>query len=729
MPRLFKKRKIIKRQFIKHYGWLLALSSILLTLLVMLSHILQNASEFAESYTWLLGLSFVGISALIAFLGKTLYQLWKQRQQQVPGIKLTIRLTSILSLVVGIPIAIIYYFAVLFIHQGIDQWFDVKTEQALTSAVELVKSTQDDQVRNHLNNVSTQANALTFALIKDPISSIDKLRSQLNAQEASLYSKNGQLIAYSTLFSVSILPSQPSNSLFQQLRQQRSYAALETSQGVDKPFQTIRILIPVNDATQQVENTLQVIFPIPDNITRLANEVRIASGQYQELSYLKGPLKASFILILSLVLLLTLITAVLFTIQTIQNMTDPMKVLAKGTQAVMNGDYTVSMPIETQDEFGQLIESFNQMTQKIAKARNDIKFGHQQTEVQKLYLQTIIKTLKSGVLTFNASKHFRTVNDAANTILNADFHPQLGKPVQEVLEIPTFSHLKPVYDHIFESFKKQPNWNQQLTFDCLQGQKILLIHGSTLPSLDQEAGGYVVVIEDITQIVQAQLHAAWSDVAQRLAHEIKNPLTPIQLSAERLHYKLKDKLEGDDLALLSRMTHTITEQVDAMKNLVQAFTEYADTPEINLRKMNINTLIEDVVSMYRDPNANWRIQYDLDESFPTLQADSAKLRQLLHNLVKNGLEACEDQPDALITLSTQNLPEEQALRLSICDNGPGIPTEAKNWIFEPYATNKPKGRGLGLAIVKKIVDEHQGTIRVETPSQGGTCFIITLKTA
>lgn len=694
----------------------------------MMSHILQNASEFAEFYTWLLGLSFIGIAALIAFLAKTLYHLWQQYQQNVPGIKLTVRLTSILSLVVGIPIAIIYYFAVIFINQGIDQWFDVKTEQALTSAVELVKSTQDDQVRNHLNNVSTQAAALTTALVQDPISTIDKLRTQLNAQETSLYSKNGQLVAYSTLFSVSILPSQPSKSLFQQLRQQRSYAALEVSPGVEKAHQIIRILVPINDTVAQVEYSLQVIFPIPDNITRFANEVRIASGQYQELSYLKGPLKASFILILSLVLLLTLVTAVLFTIQTIQNMAHPIKVLAKGTQAVMNGDYTVAMPIETQDEFGQLIQSFNQMTQKIAKARNDIKFGHQQTEVQKLYLQTIIKTLKSGVLTFNANKHFKTVNDAANDILNVDFHPQLGKPIQEILELAPFEHLKPVYEHIFDLFKKQPNWSQQLTFDCLQGQKILLIHGSTLPSLDQDAGGYVVVIEDITQIVQAQLHAAWTDVAQRLAHEIKNPLTPIQLSAERLNYKLKNKLKGEDQALLTRMTHTITEQVDAMKNLVQAFTEYADTPEINLRKMNINTLIEDVVGMYRDPNANWYITCELDESFPTLLADSAKLRQLLHNLVKNALEACENQIDALIIIATQNLPDEHSLKLSICDNGPGIPAEAKNWIFEPYATNKPKGTGLGLAIVKKIVDEHQGSIRVETPPEGGTCFIITLKT-
>jgi nitrogen fixation/metabolism regulation signal transduction histidine kinase len=250
------------------------------------------------------------------------------------------------------------------------------------------------------------------------------------------------------------------------------------------------------------------------------------------------------------------------------------------------------------------------------------------------------------------------------------------------------------------------------------------VHGSTLPSLDQKIGGFVIVIEDITQLVQAQLHAAWSDVAQRLAHEIKNPLTPIQLSAERLNYKLSDKLEKSDQKLLNRMTDTIIEQVTTMQNLVQAFTEYADTPEIELHQVNLNTLVKDVVSMYQTPKVTWKVSYDIDPDCPVITADASKLRQLLHNLIKNAIEACEDRPDTQIKVSTGY--ENQQVELAICDNGPGIPEKARNWIFEPYSTDKPKGTGLGLAIVKKIVDEHQGQIRVESEPEQGTCFLVQL---
>lgn len=711
-------------RFIKQYGWLMGLFSALLLMLVMLSKILQNASEFADSYSTLLILSFAGLTILFGFLIKTLMSLYVQFKDSRPGIQLTIKLSTVLTFVVGVPIAIIYYFAISFIHQGIDQWFDVKTEQALSSAVELVKTTQDNQVRNELNHLLTLAAEKGPTLIKDPIDSINKVRSLTQSQEASIYSKNGQLIAYSSQFALNILPNQPSSALFQQIRQEHNYAAIENVAESNTDKQVIRLIVPIKDDSLQVEYVLQVILPISDQITSLANQVKISSGQYQELSYLKGPLKTSFTLILSLVLVLTLVTAILFAIQSIQNIARPIRTLAKGTQAVMEGDYSIRMPIETEDDFGQLIGSFNKMTQQISKARNDIKFSHQQTEVQKLYLQAIIKSLQSGVVTLNDKRVLKTINDSANQILNTNLYKQLGKPIEEVLTHDETRHLSVLIQKLFAFFEEADSWNRQLEFDCIQGQKILLIHGSILPSLDKDSGGYIVVIEDITQIVQAQIHAAWSDVAQRLAHEIKNPLTPIQLSAERLNYKLHKKLGAEDQNLLGRMTHTIIEQVDAMKNLVQAFTEYADTPEIHRRKFKINELIEDVVTMYRAPDTNWYVTCELDEVNPIIHADAAKLRQLLHNLVKNALEACEAQEETLITLSTRA--HQQQVIISICDNGPGIPSDTKNWIFEPYATNKPKGTGLGLAIVKKIVDEHQGNIRVESTLNEGTCFIITL---
>ncbi|MDG4813238.1 ATP-binding protein [Hydrogenovibrio sp. 3SP14C1] len=712
-------------RFIKQYGWLIAISSILLISLIVMSQILQNASQFAQTYSTLLFISFGGMIVLIVMLVRAFLKIRKQYKANTPGLKLTVRLTTIIGFMLGIPLAIIFYFSMSFVHQGINQWFDVKTEEALENAVKLVQITLDDQTRRNLNNTQQALNLYRDELFITPVLTLNKLGEQLNTREIALYKSDGQLIAYSSQDNVNILPKSPAPRLFQQVRKKLTYAAIETQSGLNTSYQIIRIMLPVTDVKNNKLYALQAVFSIPEQLSHLADTVRISAGQYQELSYLKGPLKTSFTVILSMVLLLTIISTLLFTIKTIQNITRPIRTLARGTKAVAKGDYTISMPVVQEDEMGQLIHSFNDMIQQIAKARNDIKFGHQQTEMQKLYLQAIIKNLNSGVLTLDMNLRLKTINDATNSILNTDLFKQLGKPLNEILKQPESQHLKQFFDTIFPLFRNDAKpWSEQLTFDCKEGQKILLVHGSTLPSLDQKAGGFVIVIEDITQLVQAQLHAAWSDVAQRLAHEIKNPLTPIQLSAERLNYKLADKLTTTDQQLLNRMTDTIIEQVAAMQNLVQAFTEYADTPEIELSQLNLNVLIKDVVSMYKDPKANWKVSYKVDVQCPKITADASKLRQLLHNLIKNAIEACGERPNTRIDVQTNCAHDE--IEFSICDNGPGIPEKARNWIFEPYSTDKPKGTGLGLAIVKKIVDEHQGQIHVESEPEQGTCFIINL---
>jgi nitrogen fixation/metabolism regulation signal transduction histidine kinase len=355
-------------KFLKQYGWLILLSSILLYSLLMMSRILQNSSQFAAYYSSLLALSFVGLAVLIGLFAKTIFKLKRQYDARVPGIKLTLRLTYLLSIMVALPMAIIYYFALNFIHQGIDQWFDVKTETALSDAVSLVQITQDNNVRKTLNTFQELTQQMASQISADPITAIDKIRRQLQAQEASIYSKNGQLIAYSSQFSTNILPNQPDSLLFQQLRNHRAYAAIETVAGIENAHQFIRLFIPVTDHSLQVENFIQAIIPIPGNQTQLANQVKVAAGQYNELSYLRSPLKTSITLILSLTLLLTLITAILFIVQTIKNFARPIKTLAQGTQAVMKGDYSQTMPKDSEDDFGQLIDYFNELTQQIAKA-------------------------------------------------------------------------------------------------------------------------------------------------------------------------------------------------------------------------------------------------------------------------------------------------------------------------------------------------------------------------
>lgn len=720
-----KKSKV--SSFANQYGWLVIISLTLLISLTIMSQVLQSANQFAQLYTSVLLISLVGIFILLMMLFSALKKLRSDYKSKQPGSRITTRLTSFLSLVLGVPLLITYLFSLSFINQGIDQWFDIKTEQALTDALSLVKISLDDQRRNHLNTTLQAAKMHQKPLALTPVLAINNIRKQFNIKEVSLYTLNGRLVAFSNIDDASTqLPTAPIASLFQHIRQERTYAAIESLESISGNYQAIRVMVPVHNPITNKTQVLHTLFPIPDRLTQLTKNVQISAGQYRELSYLKQPLKTSFTVILTVLLLLTFVSSILFTIKILSGMVRPVAILAKGTREVARGDYSVAMPVISNDDLGELTQSFNDMIQQISKARNDIKFGHQQTEVQKLYLQTIIQNLNSGVITLDMNLRLKTINDSANNILEVDLFPELGAPIQDIIKQSESKPLKMFFDEVFPLFTNDAKpWSKQLNFKSEQSQKILLIHGSTLPSLDKKIGGFVIVIEDITSLVKMQLHEAWSDVAKRLAHEIKNPLTPIQLSAERLQYKLSEQLPAKQQQFLSRMTDTIIAQVRAMQDLVQAFTEYADTPKLELKPLRINQLIEDITSMYSEPKASWKVSTCLDPNCTTIIADASRIRQLLHNLIKNGIEACEGIKNSQITISTQCI--EDNIKISVADNGPGIAESAKNWIFEPYATGKPKGTGLGLAIVKKIVDEHNGTIKVE--SNQGTQFELIFPTA
>ncbi|VAW46353.1 Histidine kinase [hydrothermal vent metagenome] len=711
--------------FLKQYGWITLISSVLMISLVIMSQIVQNASSFADTYSSLLFFTIAGIGVLLFVLFKTLWMLKAQYQKKMPGIKITIRLTLVSTLMIGIPTAIIFYFSLMFIHQGINQWFDVKTETALENASALVRMTLDNSTRDRLNLTLATVSEKGILLASSPVIEVNRLRSLLDAQEVALYHSNQQLIAFSSQDATATLPEVPGDNLFQQIRQKKTYAAVETRPGLMSEGQFIRVIIPFSDLGFSGVYALQVIFLIPQSMTDLAESVATATAQYKEISYLKGPLITSFTLILSMVLLLTLVTAVLFTIQAVQNFTRPIRTLARGTRAVSKGDYSVKMPIKENDEFGDLTQSFNDMIQRISQARNEIKLGHQQTEVQKLYLQAIIKNLTSGVLTLDMNLRIRTSNDVAKDIFDIDFALYTGQHFEQLIQCDeNLPQLVEFFTQISPLLKQGGKpWHLQYEFSSQYGQQILMVHGSTLPSMDKKIGGYVIVVDDITELVQAQLNAAWSDVARRLAHEIKNPLTPIQLSAERLQFKLENKLESSDKALLKRMTHTIIEQVTTMKTLVQAFSDYAKTPDVLLEETDINQLITDIAVMYQDPVSNWTLTLDLMKDCPMIMADKARLRQLFHNLIKNAIEATENVPNPKVEITTVCDSQEQLI-VNVLDNGVGIADDAKNWIFEPYATDKPKGTGLGLAIVRKIVEEHHGQISLNSTSGANTCFII-----
>lgn len=721
------------QQFFHNYGWILLSTLLLISALAVMRYLLQHAPDLVSYYLVLLVFSIVMSVGLVAILARSLYKLYKQYQRGESGVQTTIQLSGTLTLLLAVPILILFYFSLSVIHQSIDQWFDLKTEQALSDASALVRSNLDNATREHLNATLRTEERLRDALIQRPAFSISDLREQLNAQEVALYQNNGQLIAFSNAFGLTILPARPAENLLQQVRQRNNYAALEVSDSEDQDI--IRVLIPVIDPLLNQSFVLQAIFAVPDHITRYAESVRLAESQYQELNYLRQPLKTSFSMLLFLVVLGTLVSTILFTIQAVQNLTRPIRQLIQSTQRVAEGDYTTVMPIERNDEFGRLIQSFNVMIQQVAKARNDIKLNHQQTELQKLYFQAVIRNLTNGVITFDTQRRLRTFNNRAIEILQLHHNPVTGQVFSEVFNEIEDPHLSPLIQQLMTKLKKpvvfdqdnlvkeQKPWAFDVTLQIDNEQRILRVQGASLTTLDHQLAGYVLVLDDITDLVQAQLHAAWGDVARRLAHEIKNPLTPIQLSAERLAFKLAPKLNDGDQDLLQRMTQTITHQVQSMQNLVQAFIDYAHTPELSLTEINLNNLVDETAMLYQSSLANQGLKLELSPHPLMIAVDPDRIRQMLHNLIKNALEALENHPDPCISITTTQLEKPERICLTVADNGPGIPDAADNWVFQPYATNKPKGTGLGLAIVKKIVEEHQATIELIT-NQQGTSFTI-----
>lgn len=723
----------LSQQFFRSYGWILLSTLLLISALAVMRYLLQHAPDLVSYYLALLIFSLMASLALLTILARSLIKLYQQYRRGESGIQTTVQLSGTLSLLLAVPIMILFYFSLSVIHQSIDQWFDLKTEEALSDASALVRSNLDNATRDHLNATLRTEERFREALIQRPAFSINDLREALNAQEVSLYQSNGQLIAFSNAFGLTILPERPADNLLQQVRQRNNYAALETQLTNEQDI--IRVLVPVIDPFLNQTFALQAIFTVPDHITRYAESVRLAESQYQELNYLRQPLKTSFSLLLFLVVLGTLVSTILFTIQAVQNLTRPIRQLIQSTQRVADGDYTTVMPIERNDEFGRLIQSFNVMTQQVAKARNDIKLNHQQTELQKLYFQAVIRNLTNGVITFDTQRRLRTFNNRAIDILKLHHHPLTGQVFSEVFNEIQDPHLAPLIQLLINKLQKpqqtdnntlykdhQP-WAFEVTLQIDKEQRILRVQGASLTTLDHQLAGYVLVLDDITDLVQAQLHAAWGDVARRLAHEIKNPLTPIQLSAERLAFKLMPKLDETDQALLQRMTQTITQQVQSMQSLVQAFIDYAHTPDLNLTETNLNNLVQEIAILYQTSLPSNGLKLDLYTGDITVSVDANRIRQMLHNLVKNAVEALADHPNPVVTIGTTLINNPERICLSVQDNGPGIPNAADNWVFEPYATNKPKGTGLGLAIVKKIVEEHQAQIELKTNEQG-TEFII-----
>jgi nitrogen fixation/metabolism regulation signal transduction histidine kinase len=432
-------------------------------------------------------------------------------------------------------------------------------------------------------------------------------------------------------------------------------------------------------------------------------------------------------LTLSIALVLSLLAAIWTAFFSARRLVAPVSDLVEATRAVAEGDYSKRLPVVSKDELGFLVRSFNDMTRRLSRARDAAGRSKQQVESQRAYLEAVLANLSSGVIGLDTDLVIRAVNSAAQQNLGIDIQPYLGKTLADVGEDHAF--LLPFIEVIAGNRGKDKQaWQAEVSLFGVNGRQILICRGASLKGVDPHRGSQVIVFDDVTALIQAQRDAAWGEVARRLAHEIKNPLTPIQLSAERLRHRYIARMDKDDVEVLDRATRTIVNQVEAMKKMVNAFSEYARVPAVSLEPMNLNALVNEVLDLYRESTANATIRADLDAICPVVEGDAGRFRQLLHNLVKNALEAVHERDDALIVLTTRCGGDADSRYIELCidDNGPGFEESVLENLFEPYVSTKPRGSGLGLAIVKKIIEEHGGMIAAESSPAGGARIRIRL---
>jgi nitrogen fixation/metabolism regulation signal transduction histidine kinase len=550
------------------------------------------------------------------------------------------------------------------------------------------------------------------------------LRVRSGAVELSVTRSDGRIIASSSIDPTAILPLQPVEEMRLPLDSWQSYVSLDPIDDVIY----VRAVVPMRIGRPDGERyVLQALYSIPERLSELAETVQNEFARYKELAYLRQPLKYSYTLTLSLVLVLSLLSAVWAAFHSARRLVAPIADLAEGTRAVAEGDYGKRLPLAGEDELGFLVQSFNDMTRRIAKARDQAGRSQRLVEGQRAYLETVLGGLSSGVMSLGAEQRVRTVNESAAQILGIDLPAYLGHSLQEVTGEHEF--LQPFLEVVRQHTPFLPqDWQEQVTLMGLNGRRVLMCRGTGLP----DGEGHVIVFDDVTTLLQAQRDAAWGEVARRLAHEIKNPLTPIQLSAERLRRRyLGGTLKGEDAEVLDRATHTIVQQVETMKEMVNAFTEYARAPQMRPQRLELNRLVQEVLDLYRGMATGVRLEFHGDAGGVLVEVDAGRMRQVLHNLIKNALEACASAEAPEVRVTTLRVQQQDAayVELVVEDNGPGFPEEVMEHLFEPYVTTKPRGTGLGLAIVKKIVEEHGGVIQAEGVPAGGARLRIRLQAA
>jgi nitrogen fixation/metabolism regulation signal transduction histidine kinase len=758
-----------------------AMASIVLFLLASAA---ENSAFFDQHYPWLLGLNALIAVSLLGLVVLLLTRLYKRYKRGKFGSRLMARLVLLFAVVGILPGTIIYLVSVQFVSRSIESWFDVRVESALESGLNLGRTALDSSLDDLNAKARSMALELSDMSDAEQITQLSRLRDQSQMQEALIVTASGRVLSSVGGNIGSLVPDLPNATMLQQARVTRSYAAIESTSEAEhvlsrsskdagkaagsmaEPYgdatslrMRVVVAIPKSSNGMSLHSDarfLQLLQPVPTQLASHAEALRMAYSEYQERAVARTGLRKIYIVTLTLTLLLAIFSAIASAFLIATNLAKPLLLLAEGTKAVAEGNLSPRPIVATPDELGTLTQSFNTMTRQLYDAQQAVEKNRMELQNAKAYLESVLGNMSAGVMVLDGEFRLVTCNQSVELILLHDCTSYIGRSLNEI------SSLAPFAGAVMNAFSQQSaqsaagsnkkrslHWQKQIEIprpleDTESGGDsntvTLLVRGSRLPL--QNGVGYVIVFDDISDVISAQRSIAWGEVARRLAHEIKNPLTPIQLSAERLQMKLETKLAPQDAVMLNKGTTTIVNQVAAMKRMVDDFRDYAKTPPAVLAPLDLNALVEEILGLYTGDGERDMIHAQLSADLPLVMGDATQLRQVVHNLLQNAqdavLERTEHSAPPRIDVITQAIhyPDSDgsartAVQLSVLDNGPGFAPKIIASVFEPYVTSKPRGTGLGLAVVKKIIEEHGGRIDIQNrqDEQGAAVVILLLKLA
>src|SRR5688572_6758105 len=695
-------------------------------LLLLLALSMQNSSQYSRLQPWILLINVIAVVTVSVLLARKIIELVRAFRAQVPGSRLTARTVAIFGSLVIAPLIIVYLFSLEFLNRGIDSWFQVEIRQGLSDALELSKSAMDVRMREYTRTTQVFADKLATGGRFDLAAAADRQRVESGALEVIVYGGLGQVLAVSSAGATSArFPAQPSAEMLRQVAVGSPHWSLEPLSDGDYLISTAA---PIAGATGASDGRFVfAVYPVPPQLARLSEAVQRSYQQHGTLSALREPVKNGFRMTLTLVLLLAMLTAIYGAIFSAERLTRPVQNLIAGTRAVGKGDFGTRLPLPSRDEMGFLVHSFNDMTKRLRRAREETTRSQQAVERERERLAILLARLSTGVLGVDRMLTVRTANQAAGSILGVELEQGIGQPLA-ALAADNSRYARFVDEVSSRLAKGEEEWREQMDLKPeMSGPRVLVCACTPLPGNEhaeddaERQGGYVIVFDDISALLQAQRDAAWGEVARRLAHEIKNPLTPIQLSAERMRRRYLAQMQGEDAQILDRATYTIVQQVEAMKAMVNAFSEYARAPDMKVTKFPLNALVTEVADLHRVQESGVKIELDLDPRIESVEADRGRVRQILNNLIVNGAEAVENTPGGHVVAATrlESVGTAEYATITVTDNGPGFSRDVLGRVFDPYVTSKPKGTGLGLAIVKKIVEEHGGRVEADNRPEGG----------